>query len=159
MLNGPLNVNGGTLMGVAGTSGTFSVTGALTLSSSAEFIFDLDSTNGGAGNGSEELLAASVTLDPGSQFEFNDISSDPGSLNDGTEFTVIESTGNLTGTFANLPNGSQFRAGPNDFEATYNSNSLTLTVVVPEPATWAMVLTGLGVLGALKSRRGGRPRS
>jgi autotransporter-associated beta strand protein len=136
--------------GGIGMIGTLTIGGALTLNSDAEFVFNLDSTNGGAGNGSSELLAFSVSLNTDSQFNLSDISSDPASLTPGTEFTVIEIRGGeIAGTFENLPNDSRFSSGPNTYQATYSINSLTVTVV-PEPMTWAMVLAGLGMLSVVK---------
>ncbi|MGA3172607.1 MAG: PEPxxWA-CTERM sorting domain-containing protein [Chthoniobacteraceae bacterium] len=77
----------------------------------------------------------------------------------GTEFTAIESTGGLTGAFGNLPNNFQFSSGPNTYQATYSSNGLTVTVV-PEPATWAMMLAGLGMFNVVKRfRRVLQPRN
>ena len=135
-------------------SGTLTIGDALILNSDAEYVFNLDSTGGGAGNGSSELIAASVSLDAASQFTFNDLAATPGTLTNGTEFTSINAPGGITGTFENLPNDSLFTSGPNTYEATYSTDELTL-IVVPEPATWGMIVSGLGMLigiGKLRKR-------
>jgi T5SS/PEP-CTERM-associated repeat protein len=145
--------------GAIGLTGTLMIGGTLTLNSDAEFVFNLDSTNGGTGNGSSELLASSVSINPDSEFAFGDISSDPASLTLGTEFAVIDTTDGITGTFGNLPNDSRFTSGPNTYQATYSSNGLSVTVV-PEPATWPMIFAGLGALNMLKRfRRMLKPRN
>lgn len=73
-----------------------------------------------------------------------------------TTFTLLNSSA-LTGTFTNAPNGSRLftAAGDGSFIVNYTSTSLTLTnfVPVPEPSTWALMITGLGVLAAGAWRR------
>jgi autotransporter-associated beta strand protein len=143
----------GVTLGKVGTL----TTGALQLDSDAEYVFNLDSTGGGAGNGASEIIAASLNLanSPGAQFTFNDIAGTPGALTPGTMFTAIQTTNGITGTFANLANDSVFTSGPNTYEAIYSADDLTLEVVsVPEPGTWGMIACGAGMLALLRRRRG-----
>ena len=55
-------------------------------------------------------------------------------LNLGKKFVAISNTAAtpISGTFANLPDGSMFAVGPNTFQVSYeggDGNDLTLTVV------------------------------
>lgn len=152
-INSPVNVEGGGTLEGSATTGILNIVGALTLTSSAEFIFTLDSTGGALGDGSSELLAYSVSLGSDAKFTLVDLSSNPGELEPGIEYTLIASTAGLSGTFGNLPNGSQFSSGPNTYEATYSPDTLTLTVVnVPEPDMAVFLIGGLVLLG-LSSKR------
>ena len=47
----------------------------------------------------------------------------------GEEFTIIKTTGTLTGTFAGLANGQTTTIGGLTFKVTYTSNSVKLTRV------------------------------
>jgi len=132
--------------GLLSSVGTLTA-GTVALNSDAAFKFTLNSTGGGAGSGSSELIASSLAINSGAQFVFSDLASSPGVLNaDGSVvFTVIQTTGGITGTFANLANGSRINDGTNIYQAGYDSNTLKFTVV-PEPGTWAMLAGGLGML-------------
>ncbi len=48
----------------------------------------------------------------------------------GTAFTIISSTGAVSGTFAGLPNNTIFPISGQNFKITYNANSVVLTRVV-----------------------------
>jgi len=115
------------------------------LNSDANLVFSLDSTGGGLGASSSELIANSVSLNASSEFTFEDIASSPGSLTVGDTFTVISAAGGLTGTFTNLGAGTNFTVDGNQYQATYTSTALTLTVI-PEPETWGLMISGLGLL-------------
>lgn len=52
-------------------------------------------------------------------------------------------------TFSSLKHGFGSAV---DFRVDYNEQNVTLTVV-PEPESWAMLLAGLGLMGALARRR------
>ncbi len=138
--------------GGVGLVGTLTTGSSVSLLSDGQFVFNLNSTGGGAGAGSSELLALSVSLDPASDFQFNDIAATPGVLTQGGAYTVIDTTGGLTGVFANLPNGDIISSNGNQFQAQYGTDTLTL-VVVPEPATWGMVILGFGMLLSLHRLR------
>src|SRR5204863_5293387 len=52
----------------------------------------------------------------------------------GQQFTIIQSTGGITGTFAQ---GSSINIGGTDFTITYNANSVVLSVATPTPTPTA----------------------
>ncbi len=140
--------------GAAGMTGTLTISDALTLGSNAEYAFNLNSTGGGAGDGSSELIAASATLDAGCQLTFDDIAATPGKLTPGDEFIAFQTADGFTGVFGNVANDSIFTIGPNTYEAVYSPDDLTFTVV-PEPSTWGLAISGAGILigiGKLRKR-------
>ncbi|MGC4032401.1 MAG: PEP-CTERM sorting domain-containing protein [Tepidisphaeraceae bacterium] len=69
----------------------------------------------------------------------------------GQTFTIIDTPGQLNGTFAGLADGALVWAGPNAYEIHYTNGDVTLTTVVPEPA--ALALFSLAGLAALRRRR------
>lgn len=85
-------------------------------------------------------------------------------LHDGDMFVILDSTADLSGTFAhvstlNFGNGFQY-----DVVYDYNADLVKLIVIhagtqittVPEPGTWALMLAGVGVVGSLARRRSRR---
>ena len=79
----------------------------------------------------DQVSANGVTIQSGAQFSFNSVSNKR--LHQGLSFTAILniSATPISGTFANLPDGSTFTAGRNKFQANYSGgdgNDLTLTV-------------------------------
>jgi len=137
--------------GLIGAVGKLTVSSSISILSDGLFVFDLDSTGGGAGNGASELIAQSVNLDSSSEFQFNDIASSVGTLS-GMVIPVIFAPGGISGQFANLTQGTQIDDGSNIFTANYTPTELTLTVV-PEPGTWGMLLGGLGMLMGIHRMR------
>ncbi len=131
------------------TTGTLTLTsGTMTMLSDGNYVFSLNSTSSVA----SQLIAQAVSLDPASEFTMNDIAATPASITQGTVFTVINTANGISGTFGNLPNNDLFTYGQNDYLATYTSDELTLTVV-PEPATWGLMISGLGMLIGLQKMR------
>ncbi len=129
-------------------TGTFTLTsGTVSILSDGDYVFTLNSTTGVG----SQLIAQGVSLDPDSEFTMNDLAA-PGGATPGTVFTVIDTANGITGTFGNLPNGDLFSYNQNDYLANYNGNQLTLTVV-PEPATWGLMISGLGMLIGLQRMR------
>jgi hypothetical protein len=145
-------VNAGTLGGsgkIAGTVivGTGSGTGAflapsagsnqpatltlkktLTFNADATYTYTLNTNNGRA----DQVIAKGVTIQAGGQYSFQPVANKK--LTNGTTFTAISNTAAtaISGTFANLPDGSTFTAGRNKYQASYSGgdgNDLTLTVV------------------------------
>jgi fibronectin-binding autotransporter adhesin len=147
----------GNAAGATLVTGTFALGSTLTLDSDANFIFSLNSTGGGAGSGASSLTAlGDVSL--GGTFSIDDIATSQGTLSLGDTFTVISTTANdLSGNFTNLANGGTITDGPNTFQASYNdaAGTVTLTTVaaVPEPATWGMIVAGLGMLVGIQRIR------
>ena len=80
----------------------------------------------------DQVVANGVTINGGAQFNFTAVANKR--LTAGTVFTAISNTAatSISGTFANLPDGSTFTAGRNSFQVSYSGgdgNDLTLTVV------------------------------
>ena len=78
------------------------------------------------------MIANGVTIDSGAQFNFVAFANK--TLRVGKVFVVISNTAAtpISGTFANLPDGSTFTAGANRFQVSYSGgdgNDLTLMVV------------------------------
>ena len=149
---GAVGVNAGTLGGkgtVAGavTLGTGSGTGAflapginaskpatltiqsgLTFKADSTYSYKLDTNRARA----DQVIANGVTIESGAQFNFTPVANKR--LTAGTVFTAISNTSAnpISGTFANLPNGSTFTVGRNNYQVSYSGgdgNDLTLTVV------------------------------
>jgi autotransporter-associated beta strand protein len=149
---GAVNVNAGTLGGkgtITGptTIGTGSGTGAvlqpgigasrpttlnlqglLTFKSDSTYTYKLNTNKAKA----DQVVANGVTIQSGAQFSFNAVANKR--LQIGQVFTAISNTSpaSISGTFANLADGSVLTAGRNKFEVSYaggDGNDLTLTVV------------------------------
>ena len=78
------------------------------------------------------MIANGVTIDSGAQFNFVAFANK--TLRVGKVFVGISNTAAtpISGTFANLPDGSTVTVGSNTFQANYegcDGNDLTLTVV------------------------------
>jgi autotransporter-associated beta strand protein len=147
-----VNVEAGTLGGKgpvdgAVTVGTGSGTGAVlapsvginqpvTLTLNATLIFKADSTYRYKLNinnaRADQVIANGVTIESGAQFSLQLVGTRR--LPVGTIFTAISNTSAnaISGTFANLPDGSTFTVGGNNFQVSYSGgdgNDLALTVV------------------------------
>jgi autotransporter-associated beta strand protein len=150
--SGPVKIEAGTLGGkgtIAGpvTIGTGSGTGAvlapsvgvgqlailslqrtLTFKADATYSYKLSTNNARA----DQVIANRVSIQSGAQFSFQAVANKR--LANGTVFTAISNTSAnpISGTFANLPDGSTFTVGRNSYQASYSGgdgNDLTLTVV------------------------------
>jgi autotransporter-associated beta strand protein len=80
----------------------------------------------------DQVIAHRVNIQSGAQFSFQSLGNRR--LPIGTTFIAISNTAGtpISGAFANLPDGSTFSAGRNNYQATYeggDGNDLTLTVV------------------------------
>ncbi|PYL05729.1 MAG: hypothetical protein DME33_15705 [Verrucomicrobia bacterium] len=78
------------------------------------------------------MIANGVTIQNGAHVAFKVTGNEQ--LRTGKTAVVIRNTSAtpISGTFANLPDGSMFRIGPNTFHVSYeggDGNDLTLTVV------------------------------
>ena len=101
---------------------------ALTFKADATYTYKLNTKNARA----DAVIANGVTIESGAQFSFQAVANKR--LTNGTVFTAISntSTGPITGMFANLPDGSTFTAGRNNYQVSYSGgdgNDLALTVV------------------------------
>jgi autotransporter-associated beta strand protein len=149
---GPVNVNAGTLGGKGVITGAVTIgtgtgvgaflapgvasnqTGKLTLKKTLTFKSDSTYTYKlNTNNGRTDLVRAKgITIESGAQFAFQPKGNQ--ALTVGTVFTVLNnvSTGPSNGIFANLPDGSTFTAGRNNYQVSYSGgdgNDLTLTIV------------------------------
>lgn len=147
---GAVGVSGGTLSGggtVSGavTIGTGSGTGAIldpgkgtsrpvALTMQSQLTFQTDGTYTYRLNTrrvqADQVVANGVTINGGAPFNFTAVANKR--LTAGTVFTAISNTAAspISGTFANLPDGSTFTVGRNTFQVSYSDgdgNDLTLT--------------------------------
>lgn len=111
-----------------GKTGTLTIQKTLTFQLDSAYNFELRTTTGNA----DRVAAKGVTINNGALFAFSGLGSS--ALTPGTIFTAIDNTATtpITGTFANLADGSTFAVGSNTFQASYeggDGNDLTLTVV------------------------------
>jgi autotransporter-associated beta strand protein len=146
---GPVQIDGGTLGGGGIISGPVTVGsgtgsgaflapggGATILTLQSSLTFKADGTYAWrfrtASAKADKVIANGVTIEPSAQFDA--ISIGHAQLVVGTSFTAISNTSAtpITGTFANLADGSIVTVGSNKFQANYeggDGNDLTLTVV------------------------------
>lgn len=166
---GAVNVTAGTLGGFGSVSGavtvgnavgvgdsfispggTFTTTSTLSIANDGVYVMELNSD----GSTADQIVAAGVTLNSSSSISMTDLGATTLAL--ATAFTIIDNTssGAISGTFANLTDGQIVAIGPNSYQASYSggigANDLTLTVVVPEPSTWAMIGVGSALLMAVQ---------
>jgi autotransporter-associated beta strand protein len=133
--------------------GTFTTTSTLSIANDGIYTFELNSDTSTA----DKIVANGVSLASTSSIAFADLGSTVLTL--GTTFTIIDNTsgGAITGIFSNLADDGLVAIGLNTYQADYQGgtgNDLTLTVVVPEPTTMAMMALGAGLLvGVQRFRR------
>ena len=148
---GAVNVNGGTLGGTGNIAGAVTVgagsgAGAIlqpsvglsqtvTLTIQSLLTFKADGTYtcklSTQKRKADQVVASGVTIETGAQFNFTALARKR--LATGTVFTVISNTSAtpISGTFANLPDGSTLTAGRRTLVVSYtggDGNDLTLTV-------------------------------
>ena len=107
---------------------TLTLKKTLTFNADATYTYTLNTNNGRA----DQIIAKGVTIQSGAQFSFQSVANKK--LATGASFTAINNTSStaISGTFANLSDGSTFTAGRNKYQASYSGgdgNDLTLTVV------------------------------
>jgi hypothetical protein len=100
----------------------------------------------GAGNGWGDTIVAGVV---------NDVSSS-NTFENGVSGSAVGNS--IYMKFSSMQSGwyTVFFGGTNsDYTSTSYNLSVSAVAAVPEPGTWAMMVAGLGVLGALARRRRG----
>ena len=107
---------------------SLSIHRALNLKADSTYTYKLNTDRAEA----DKVIANGVTIDSGAQFNFVALANK--TLRPGKVFVAISNTAAtpISGTFANLPDGSTFTVGSNTFEVSYeggDGNDLTLTVV------------------------------
>jgi hypothetical protein len=130
-ISGAVTVNAGANIapGNGGNTTAILSTGALTLAATSNFQVDI---NGRfvAGSDYDQLNVTGTVALGGS----NLVVTVGGTLFVGDTFTIISSTGAVSGMFAQ---GSSVSSGGNTFTITYNANDVVLTAqATPEPSTW-----------------------
>jgi autotransporter-associated beta strand protein len=154
-----VTVAGGATLGGSGTVGALTATGSGTataavspggpgtaiLTASGNVVFNANSAftvklNGTvAGSGYDQLIMSSGTgtVNLAGSPTLNVTAMPPAGtpFMDGTTFTIIMSSGPITGTFNNLPNNAILTANGLNFRITYNTNSVVLTRVVSATTT------------------------
>lgn len=135
--------------------GQLTVQGDLTLASTSQLLFDLG--NGTVQGTSYDFLSVTGRTTVAGTLTINLVNGAQATIPPNYTFTLINSTLGLSGRFANAPDNTRFFTTDlqSSFLVTYTGNSLSLTnfVAVPEPSTWALLFTGLGVLGLTAWRR------
>ena len=112
----------------AGQPTTLTLQNTLTFKADGAYTYKLNTKKAKA----DQVRANGVTIASGAQFAFSPIANKK--LTAGKVFTAISNTSAtpISGTFANLPDGSTFIAGRNNYQVSYSGgdgNDLTLTVV------------------------------
>ncbi len=107
---------------------TLTVQSALTFKVNGIYTYKLNAKRAEA----DQVIANGVTIESGAQFSFAAVGNN--TLTVGTVFTAISNTSSdpIAGNFTNLPDGSTFTVGLNNYQASYeggDGNDLTLTVV------------------------------
>lgn len=107
---------------------TLTIQSLLTFKADGTYTYELNTKRATA----DQVIANGVTIESGADFSFVAVANKR--LTAGTVFTAISNTSAtpITGTFANLPDGSTFTVGRNNYQVSYSGgegNDLTLTVV------------------------------
>ena len=107
---------------------TLTIQNALTFKADGTYSYKLNTKKAKA----DQIVANGVTIQSGAQFSFSAVANKR--LQGGQVFSAISNTSAspISGTFANLADGSTFTAGHNNFQVNYaggDGNDLTLTVV------------------------------
>ena len=120
---GGITVQGSGKIAPGNSPGILNVSGPVTLNNLVTFEEELNGLTPGTGydqmigDNTIDLNGATLTVLPGF------------SPANGSVFTIISTTGSLTGTFAGKANGSLFAAGTKQWRINYTSNTVTLTAV------------------------------
>jgi autotransporter-associated beta strand protein len=150
-----VTVNGGATLGGTGTTGPVTTNGSIspgvggpgilhsgntTFNAGSSFAVDLNGAT--VGIGYDELFAAGTVALTGPTLTVS--VGFPSAL--GNAFTILQSSGVLSGTFAGLPEGSTLASGGRTFRINYTTNTVTLTDVTPAATvTLTVTLTPVGV--------------
>jgi hypothetical protein len=108
--------------------GSLRIHRAFTLKADSTYTYKLNTSRAEA----DKVIANGVTIDSGAQFNFVALANK--AVRPGKVFVAISNTAAtpISGTFTNLPDGSTFTVGPNNYQVSYeggDGNDLTLTVV------------------------------
>ena len=136
--------------GVAGTF-TLATSGSLTLTS-ANLDFDLATTAAGT---SDQIVTGALSLGSTVAFTFNALT--PANLQTGVAYTLIHTTvGGITGFNTGNITTNWLNGDGSNYSAAYTQDGTNLLVTfaaIPEPQTWVMLISGVGMLTMLRRRR------
>jgi len=121
-LAGPVLVSSGASINPGTSVGTLA-TGAVTFETGSSFVVELDTT---AGTADALVVDGSVTINSGALLKLVGLGT-PGTIAEGTVFTVIQASGGVSGSFGNLPAGSEVIAGGMTWTVGYTADTVTLT--------------------------------
>lgn len=156
-VDGSLIIKDGGELAPGSSPGTQTITGNLTVESGAKLSIQLDSLT------SYDQLVVNGAVALAGVLDLT-----IGTVADGDVFTIILNNGvpgisgsfssvTVSGSTVSLSNGSTFTVGDYLYSLSYtggSGNDLTLTVdAVPEPATWAMIASGVGILVGIQRFR------
>ena len=147
------NVTSGGVIAPGQSPGILNINGDLTLLATSVLIFELGGTSPGV---NYDTLNVSGTASLNGSLLITFTNSFQNSVTPGDTFTLIGAT-TLLGTFTN-PVGAPPRVNTTDgfgsFQVSYSGTNVTLSnfVPIPEPSTWALLVTG-GLALALQLRR------
>jgi hypothetical protein len=137
------------------TLGQLNIQGGLALLETSKLLFDLGGTSQGT---TYDFLSISGPASLGGLLTVGFQNNFGSTVNSSMSFTVL-TAGSLVGTFAGLTDGARVFTtdGLGSFVVNYSSTSVTLSnyqlVPVPEPSTWALMISGLGVIAFRAYRR------
>jgi len=130
---GDVTVSGGSISPGSAASGPGILnTGNVSFVSGASYNVALDGETAGGGYDQTDATGA-VDLDASTGL--NVTLSDGFTPAVGDTFTIIQSTGGITGSFASLPEGTVFDAGGQSFRISYANDDVTLTCVANTSTT------------------------
>ena len=153
-VSGTLTNDGTINPGDLGATGTLSLTGNYVQSESGVFAAQL------ASSVAADLLNITGTATLGGILDISCILTC--AINTGDSFVIMDSAGQLSGVFASVTTSGFLNGFLYDIVYDYSANRVLLQVVdagsklpggVPEPATWAMLIAGFGMVGAAVRRR------
>ena len=131
--------------------GQLNITGNLTLLGTSNLLFELGGTTPGAGH---DFLSVGGAATLGGNLSLQFVNGFGSSVLPTTPFTLV-SANTLTGVFANAPaTGTYTFPGFGTFDLTYGATSVMIANIsaVPEPSTWALMISG-ALLVAWQIRR------
>ncbi len=141
----------------AGAGGTLNINSGLVLSNNAILSFDLDGTDGTAGGGINDLVQGIGNLVLDGMLTISPLVSFSGA---GTNdfWTLMTYSGSLTDNTLVVDGASQSLLDPGLAFFVYNFeggaiDEIRLGIMVPEPSTWALLATGLGMVAWMARRR------
>lgn len=153
-VSGTLTNNGTIAPGAVG-AGTLNLTGSYNQTGAGIFAAQI------ASSGLADLFNISGTAQLGGTLALSCIGGC--SIQAGDTFTLLDSVGNLSGTFANVLTSGFLSGFSYDLNYDYGADRVVLTVLdagmmpgggaVPEPSTWAMLIFGFGMVAIARRRR------